>query len=235
MIDRRDVLWSEDRERTLLSEVAFFRRLSVRDLDNLRHSIARFVQEKEIIGHGIEVDDRVRLLVAAPACRLALNLPGETYTRLRGVHLFPTTFEDTSGAPILGTATVYNVALALDALEAGLACESGDNVGYHEFAHVLDASDGISDGVPPLLVDPSLHRVWTRTMGAALARLQAAVEASEPTTFLDARASKNEAELFAYATEAFFGVPAWLLGAHPDLYDLLMRYYRQNPLNDEGR
>lgn len=230
----RGAQWSEEREQILLSDVAFFRRLSVRDMDTIRPRIARFIEEKEIVGFGIEVDDRVRVLVAAAACRLALNLPGETFSRLRRVEVFPTSFEDRYGDELQGRAEVHCVSLAFDSLEAGLRGDLGQNVGYHEFAHVLDASDGISDGVPPLLMNPALHRVWTRVMSAELARLRDTSEAAPPTV-LDANAAKDEAELFAYATEAFFETPAQLHAAHPELYALLATYYAQDPLKSAAR
>jgi MtfA peptidase len=177
------------------------------------------------------VDDRVRVLVAAPACRLALNLLGEEYRRLEWVNVVPTTFEMHTDDLWFGFAHgCHSVWLALDALEHGLADPGdGKNVGYHEFAHVLDASDGIFDGVPPLLLAPELRRRWIAVLASELARLRAAVAASIPTVLPQA-AAEDEAELFAYATEQFFERPRLLRNAHPDLYGLLEAYYRQDPL-----
>lgn len=228
-------IWSEVWEQILMTDVAFFRRLSVRSLDRIRPAIAHFIDEKEILGHGVEIDDRARLLVAAAACRLTLNIPAETYTRLRCVDVYATLFEDEGdGHRIEGNARLHRVSLAFDRLEAGLRGGSGENVGYHEFAHVLDTSDGLFDGVPPLLVDPSLHRSWTLVLEAELARVRAAVEAGEPTV-ISRHATASESELFAYATEVFFEAPTSLREAHPALYALLAKYYAQDPLAAAGR
>src|SRR5262249_19925549 len=142
------------------------------------------------------------------------------------VEVHPTTFFADGLA--VGTGSADHVALALDALEAGLHDERRDNVGYHEFAHALDHSDGIYDGVPPLLVKPELRRSWVRVLADDLARLRAAVAAGEPIV-LPEHASENEAELFACATETFFARPDELLAAHPALYALLNAYYAQDP------
>jgi MtfA peptidase len=229
--DLLDITWPEIWENTLVSEVAFYKRLREQDRARLRPAIARFIREKEIVGYGVEVDVRVRLLVAAPACRLALNLPGETYSRLRCVELLPTTFETGADERVLGTGGLYVVSLAFDALVAGLYADDGHNVGYHEFAHVLDASDGIANGVPPLLVNPLLHRIWSPVLSAALERVRTAAEP----TGLDSYAGKNEVELFACATEAFFELPGTLREMSPDLYELLAKFYGQDPLKHESQ
>lgn len=48
-------------------------------------------------------------------------------------------------------------------------------------------------------------------------------------TFLDSYGAKNEAGLFAVATEEFFDRPIALLEHAPDLYHVLSSYYRQEP------
>ena len=39
----------------------------------------------------------------------------------------------------------------------------------------------------------------------------------------------NPGEFFAVATEAFFDCPLELERAHPDLYEMLRDFYRQDP------
>jgi ATP-dependent Clp protease ATP-binding subunit ClpC len=228
---RLGAVWPASWESFLLSDVAFYRSLRPRERERFRASVVRFVREKRVVGIDVEVDDRARVLVAAAACRLALNLPGETYGRLRVVEVQRTSFDAVLHddiVEVLGTAELHRVVIALDALRAGLRDGGQENVGYHEFAHVLDASDGVSDGVPLMLQDPSLRRRWIQVMSAELARHRAAVEAGE-TTLIAAHAGKNEAEFFAYATEAFFGVPDELRAAHARLHALLATYYGQAP------
>lgn len=116
----------------------------------------------------------------------------------------------------------------------GLAAPGdGTNVGYHEFAHVLDASDGISDGIPPLLLSPELKRTWTRVIASELATLRAAMAKGTP-TLLDKYGAQSEAELFAVATELFFERPRAMKEAHPELFALLVQYYGQVPREPPG-
>ena len=46
---------------------------------------------------------------------------------------------------------------------------------------------------------------------------------------LDCYGTTNRAEFFAVATEAFFCRPAALSTRHPELFDVLHGYYRQDP------
>jgi ATP-dependent Clp protease ATP-binding subunit ClpA len=231
-------VWPASWETILLSDVAFYRSLRPRERERFRASVARFVHNTRVVGIDVEVNDRVRLLVAASACRLTLNLPGETFGRLRVVEVQRTSFNHHAHhggfLEVLGTAELHRVVIALDTLAADLLADGEENVGYHEFAHVLDASDGITDGVPPLLHDPSLRHVWDRVMSAELARLRTALETGEPTLF-DDRAQKSVIELFAYATEAFFGMPEKLRADYAELHALLSTYYAQDPIRARAR
>jgi hypothetical protein len=49
-------------------------------------------------------------------------------------------------------------------------------------------------------------------------------------TIIDPYASEDPAEFFAVLTENFFEQPAVVHREYPALYDLLKRYYRQDPL-----
>jgi hypothetical protein len=216
-------------------DVGFFRRLERGQQGRLMVAIERFIDSKPILGAGgFTVDERVRVLVAASACRLALNLVAERYHRLEWVHVMPAAFDHRTGL-CDGTAQgCYSISLAFDELESGLREHgNGNNVGYHEFAHVLDASDGIMDGIPPLLLAPQLRTRWRAVLARNLSRLRFAIDASIPTV-LPAEAAHDEAELFAYATEQFFERPQPFCNAHPDLYALLQSYYKQDPLREFG-
>jgi Mlc titration factor MtfA (ptsG expression regulator) len=46
---------------------------------------------------------------------------------------------------------------------------------------------------------------------------------------MDSYGAKSPAEFFAVATETFFERPIELKTAHPDVYDQLKKYYRQDP------
>jgi len=50
-------------------------------------------------------------------------------------------------------------------------------------------------------------------------------------TILREYGARNPAEFFAVATECFFEKPHQLNMKHPELYDELKRFYRQDPVN----
>jgi Mlc titration factor MtfA (ptsG expression regulator) len=210
-------------------DVAFYSQLAEADRARFVQKVERFVTTKEIRGERVAVDHRIRVLVAAAACRLSLNLVAEEYKRLANVDVFRNGIErDTSFAD--GVAfEASSVWLALDALESGHKDPTdGDNVGYHEFAHVLDASDGMTDGVPPLLLEPRLRTRWVRIMKDELSKFRE-LHRSGVGALLPEEACRNEAELFAYATEHFFERPRDLRASNPELFELLTKFYRQEP------
>jgi len=208
------------------SHVPFYARLDVVERAQFEQQVNGFVRTKEIVGFGgLEVDDLVRVVVASAACRLTLELPGESYGRLRRISVWPNGVP-TDGGTINGCARTHDVELCWESLVHGMATDDdGDNVGYHEFAHVLDLADGHADGRPRLMVTPSLSRSWDRIMQRTLADAHSSAE-----TILPDEALEDACELFAYATELFFETPERLAGAHPTLYRLLAMYYRQDPL-----
>ena len=48
-------------------------------------------------------------------------------------------------------------------------------------------------------------------------------------SFLDPYAGTDESEFFAVATEHFFDRPDAMHAQHPDLYEVLSAFYRQDP------
>lgn len=129
------------------------------------------------------------------------------------------------------------------------------NIVIHEFAHKIDMGRGSANGCPPFLKDlhdPAPLSNWPEVFSAAYDDFCARVddmEASLPDDFdfdqpdhaerydelaaelpLDPYASRDPAEFFAVASEAFFVAPAPLADGYPQVYRKLAAYYRQDPL-----
>src|SRR3954463_3256476 len=118
---------------------------------------------------GFELDDTVRVLVAAQAALLVLGLSTDQYQQVSGIVIHPSTVTTTGvrPGPSLGTVTADPqtvlglaqdrrgpVVLAWDQALAGAHREQpGHNVVLHEFAHKLDMLDGRIDGTPLLSRD----------------------------------------------------------------------------------
>jgi Mlc titration factor MtfA (ptsG expression regulator) len=83
---------------------------------------------------------------------------------------------------------------------------------------------GDADGMPPI-ADVDLAERWVAVCTDVYER----VVDGRGGRVLRSYAGVNPAEFFAVATEAFFDAPVPLRGEHPELYDVLGRYYGQDP------
>ena len=232
-----DLLW-----RRTLKRFPFLPREGERQ-EHLRRMTSLFLDRKEFTGaHGLVVTDDIAVAIAAQACLPVLALGLERYEGFVGIVVHPgqarvrRQHEDESGVW-----HEYEEVLSGEALEggpvmlswrdvrgAGASASRGYNVVIHEFAHVLDMADGLTDGVPVL--PPGMPRTrWVETMDAEFERFTQAVQAGVETA-LDPYGAQAPEELFAVASEAFFVSPVLLRGEHPRLYDLLRDFYRQDPV-----
>jgi MtfA peptidase len=188
---------------------------------------------------GFVLDDTVRVVIAAQAALLVLGLGVDSYRAVSGIIVHPTTVRargawrgpsegTVSGGPhaVLGLAQHGRgpVVLAWDRTLAGAhGSDGGRNLVLHEFAHKLDMGTGIVDGTPPM--DRALRADWVRVCTEVFDDLVAGV----PRPPLRSYGATNPGEFFAVATEAFFERPQELRAQEPALYDVLLRYYRQDP------
>jgi Mlc titration factor MtfA (ptsG expression regulator) len=99
----------------------------------------------------------------------------------------------------------------------------GHNVVLHEFAHKVDMLDGVVDGTPILPDRVTLDR-WVEVCAAELDSMRS----GDTDSFLDEYAATDPGEFVAVATEAFFDRPIDLRAAKPELYDVLVGFYRQD-------
>jgi Mlc titration factor MtfA (ptsG expression regulator) len=128
--------------------------------------------------------------------------------------------------PILGLASYGGPIIIVwdEALAAARHPGRGHNVVFHEFAHKLDMLDGNIDGTPPLATQEQFDR-WV----AVCTEVYRQVVEGTAGDSLEPYAGVNPAEFFAVATEVFFDDPEPLRNEHPDLYGVLVDYYRQDP------
>lgn len=188
---------------------------------------------------GFELDDTVRVVIAAQAALLVLELGTDHYRDVSAVIVHPTTVRTSGVRPGLAPGTVTSrdldvlglaqdrhgpVVLAWDKALAGAhRTEHGHNVVLHEFAHKLDMRDGVIDGTP--LLPAELREDWVRVCTGAYQDL---VEGRSRPPLRDYGAT-NPGEFFAVATEVFFEQAQELRVFEPELYDVLRRFYRQDP------
>jgi Mlc titration factor MtfA (ptsG expression regulator) len=222
-----------------------YRYLNDGEKRRLERMVQVFIEEKRFEGLGGQVlDDEVRVLVAAQACLLILELSHDFYRKVESILVYPSTvlrpeplFGDrhTHGElapeeyPLLGEAHPGGpVILAWDAVKHGAVHpDDGLNVVFHEFAHKLDMLDGEADGVPPLKSKAEYkiwHEVCEREYNHLARRTNRGLE-----SFLDDYGATHPAEFFAVATEYFFEKSGEMKRRRPKLYGVLSGFFRQDP------
>ena len=233
--------WNE----ILFRNVASFHWLDAHEQRHLLDLVRIFVAEKRWEGcGGLAISEEVRVTIAAQACLLVMALPHEFYRNVHTILVYPSTviapsrpigaFEIPTAPvegpmPILGQAQLRGpVVLVWDAVKrTSRHPKSGHNVVYHEFAHKLDMLDGRADGTPPLHGRAEYAR-WVEVCSQEYEGLRNRAKRGK-SGLLDAYGATNEAEFFAVATEHFFDQPVALRHRHPNLYDVLQAFYRQDP------
>lgn len=216
-------------------------RLSDAEQATLEGLVQLFLDDKTFEGcGGLVLTDEIRVTIAAQACLLLIGLEvDDPYPDLDVIRVYPASVQIPrkerdgwvviDGAiPHLGLSSRGFVVLTWDAARQGAADPSdGHNVVLHEFAHQLDSASGPSDGAPSM--PSNLYRPWAKVLGHAYDQLLHDVHDARPNV-LDPYGTTNPAEFFAVVTEAFFEQPAQLRGENPELYDVLVRYFRQDPV-----
>ena len=238
----RDQPFPSDWEAILHKNIPIDRQLPEEDRRELRALIQVFIAEKNFEGcGGLTMTDEIKVTIAAQACLLLLHLESETYPKLITILVYPMRYVAHSRQAIgggvmlegevarLGEAWVDGVVvLAWDDVLAGASdIHDGHNVVLHEFAHQLDQEDGVADGAP-ILEHRSNHVAWARVLGSEFELLRKDAEQGRRSV-LDDYGATNPAEFFAVATECFFEKPGPLRRKHPELYEELKAYYRQDP------
>jgi Mlc titration factor MtfA (ptsG expression regulator) len=221
--------WDE----TLHDRVAFFRKLSNDERERFRQLVSVFLDEVRITGIGTEIDDTIRVLVAASAAIPIFGFRDWEYRRLGEVLIYPQSFgEDYQASPeeesdILGMVGVNQLRgvmiLSKPSLLSGFESPSNaDNVGIHEFAHLVELEAG-ENGLPAEVPWP-VAKQWV----AYVAR-----ELSDPRNSSSVRsyAYTNESEFFAVLAEYFFESPDLLEKKDPELYRMLREMFHQDTIS----
>ena len=208
----------------------------------LRQLIKQFLHQKHFSGAGgLQIDDEIRITIAAQACMMQLNRNNALYPRLKYIVVYPTAFvvtrSDMDGAGVvshgrkglLGESWQNGkVILAWDnVLHGARNFVDGSNVVLHEFAHQLDSETGSTDGAP-LLAGASSYRSWATALSEEFEDLQQDARFGRR-SLLDHYGATNPAEFFAVATETFFEKPRRMAKYHEELFEVLMSYYRIDP------
>ncbi len=230
-----DDLWQ-----SVVARLPFLHGLTRDELERLRQWIILFLHAKRMnAAGGLTLTDEMRVLIAAQACILILNLDLDCYDGWVEIIVYPGEFvpeydyTDEDGVvhhirePLSGEAWLGGPVI-LSWADAG----PGHNVVIHEFAHKLDMLNGDANGFPPLHTGMS-QQAWSAAFSAAYQDFCVRVNAHEDTD-IDPYAAENPAEFFAVMSEAFFEMPLAVKRDYPEVYGQLASFYRQDPAQRVG-
>ncbi len=215
----------------LQKKVTFYNNLSSADKKIYEANIAIFLSEHSIDGvDGVKITDEIKALVAASAVRLTFRRPGWEYYNFGEILIYPGGFSPdgnystkrSSGFTAAGMVhSQGGVILSLPHLLNSFAHENdGFNVGYHEFAHVLDGRR--PDGTPDELSLGS-YKPWAQAMQAEFEKVHT------HRSILRDYAGTNPAEFFACSVEYFFEKPEKMKSRAPEVYKQLCQFFDQDP------
>jgi hypothetical protein len=236
-IRRRHTILSEpfppEWEAVLQRDVVYFRALDPSAQQRFRREVQVFLGEKRVTGVTVQLDTTTRVLAAVSAIIPIFGFPDWEWSQISEVLVYPSRFDgtfdfgDQQGHNILGmvgTGPLNRVMiLSKPDLIAGFRNATDKrNVGVHEFAHLVDKTDGVIDGVPGVGLDRLAIGPWIDLVRRKMAEIETG--ASD----INRYALTNEAEFFAVTSEYFFERPGVMQAKHPELYAMLERVFNQD-------
>lgn len=225
-----------------LNRLWFFPRLNEQQQAAVIDTVKVLVPEKRWEGcGGLTMTDEVKVTISGQVGWLVAGLWPQYFDRVKSILVYPDAYEAPGMTQVgNGVVLVGNSARAgeawyrgpvilswEDVLRGGYDNNHGHNLVLHEFAHQLDMLNGPDvDGVPPI-DDSDFAQRWLNIMEQEFETLvQSCEQGWGP--FLDCYGATGREEFYAVVTEYFFQAPLELQMHHPELFDLLLQYYRVN-------
>lgn len=225
---------SEEWKEILEKKVLFYRKLDEEDKALFEKQINRFILTKNIEGVSTTVDLTVKLMVAASAVIPTFSFPNFNYPSVRTVLIYPGSFDADfnttkhKGHKQFITGMVGNRALKgtvilskPDLLAAYNGSRKKNNVGIHEFVHLLDGADGDIDGIPERLLENNYVGSWLFEIKEEMEDILKGKSDINP------YALTNNAEFLSVVSEYFFENPKTFKKKHPDLYEYMADIFDQ--------
>lgn len=220
--------------------VGHFKSLSSVEKNKLISVTRIMVSEKHWEAHGgLVMSDEIKVTIAGTAALLLLGVEDFYFDRVATIIVFPQPMRRTSrGGMIEGQESRHSgeawqngqVVLSWeDVVSDSRNPSDGRNLVIHEFAHCLDGLDGEMGGSLTFDDNATTQR-WRDVCESEFEALNIASERGQK-TLLDHYGATNQAEFFAVASETFFEQPLQLQHEHPELFELLVKYYHLNPVS----
>jgi len=218
---------------SLLEEnVLFYSRLSPEEKLHFEEDVIDFLQRVKITPVNTTITETDKLLVASGAIIPIFRFHDWKYHNLKEVLIYADTFNhsfESAGSnerDIMGmVGSGYmegKMLLSKPALELGFGNKTDkNNTVIHEFVHLIDKSDGDTDGVPNLLLDKQYILPWVDMIHKEMKKIAAGKSDINPYAYT------NQAEFFAVVSEYFFERPDLLKSKHPEMYAMLEEMFHE--------
>ncbi len=225
-----------DAWKTMLEkEVLFYMHLNDADKNVFEKRVQLFLATKNIEGIETEIDDAIRLMVASSAVIPTFAFPKYNYPYVQTVLIYPNSFDEkfqtqrfvghkefisgmVDGRNQNGTVILSKP----DLVKAFDGMPHKENVGIHEFVHLLDKEDGAIDGIPEVLIKHQFVGPWLHEIKNEIKRIE------EGKSDINPYALTNNAEFLAVVSEYFFSNPEKFKHKHPELYQFLSSIYNRD-------
>ena len=183
-------------EAILQREVVFFRVLDPGDQKRFRRELQVFLGEKRITGIKLELDTTTRVLAAASAIIPIFGFPEWEWDQISEILIYPDRFDRdfsfSSGTErhtlgMVGTGTLNRLMILSKPDLLGGFRNPGDkrNVGLHEFAHLVDKSDGTIDGLPAVGLERAAIGPWIELVRRKMEEMRRALPSPPSTSSSD--------------------------------------------------
>jgi Mlc titration factor MtfA (ptsG expression regulator) len=217
--------------RLLKENVAYYNRLSEPARIRFEQRVQRFLSAIRITGVNTTVEDLDRVLIGASAIIPIFGFPDWEYINLHEVLLYPETFNESfeqtgNERPVMGMVgngpMNHIMILSKYALREGFQNKTDkNNTAIHEFVHLIDKTDGDTDGIPEALLQHRYVFPWVNMMHKNIQDMM------KDRSDINPYGATDQAEFFAVVSEYFFERPDLLQRKHPELYKMLEQIFRQ--------
>ena len=217
----------------LKDRIVFYEELNEVDKRMFEKRVQLFLATKSIEGIDTEIDDNIRLMVAASAVIPTFAFPDYNYPHVQTILIYPNSFDENFQTErykghkeaitgmVEGRYQSSTVIFSKPELTRSFdGIEHKENVGIHEFVHLLDKEDGEVDGIPEVLIQHSFVGPWLLAIRKEIKKIE------NRNSDINPYALKSNAEFLAVVSEYFFSNPDKFKRKHPELYQFLSTAFK---------
>lgn len=216
----------------LRQRVFFYKELPEKDKQLFEKRVQQFLASKHIEEIDTEIDDTIKLMVASSAIIPTFAFPEYNYPNVKNILIYPNSFDDQfqtqrfEGHKQFISGMVGNrfmngtvILSKPDLIKAFDGLPHKENVGIHEFVHLLDKEDGTIDGIPELLLQHRYVGPWLHEIKNEMRKIRAGKSDINP------YALTNNSEFLAVVSEYFLSNSKTFHSRHPKLFKFLSSIY----------